>query len=90
VVLVAAVVVAVAACSAAIKDPGFMRLLSIPALPVLGGVLGHVMTSPVILVTNRRIMSAGRMSEPLLLDLERLKALPDRALALVLSFHVQY
>ena len=77
-VFMAAVVLGVAAFSAVIKDPGFMRLLSIPAIPLLGGLVGYIVNSPVILVTDRRVVSAGRFSKPLVLGLERLEAVRVR------------
>ncbi len=74
-VFIAAVVLGMAVFSAVIEDPGFLRLLSIPALPVLGGVIGYFIQSPVIAVTNSRIISAGRFLKPRCLDLEKLQAL---------------
>jgi hypothetical protein len=58
-----------------IEDPGFMRLFIIPAIPVLGGFAGYLIHSPVILVTDRRIVSARRFFKPLYLDLEKLDTL---------------
>ncbi len=71
----ATIVFAVGFVSVVIEDPGFMRLLSIPAIPMLGGIVGHLIHCPVILVTNRRILSASRFFKPLSLGLEELKAL---------------
>jgi hypothetical protein len=74
-VLMAAVVLGVVVFSAVIEDPGFMRLLIIPSIPLLGGFAGYLIHSPVILVTDRRIISARRFFKPLSLDLEKLEAL---------------
>jgi hypothetical protein len=72
-VFIAVVVLALVAFSVVIEDPGFLRLLIIPALPVLGGIIGYFLHSPVILVTDRRIVSAHRFLKPLSLNLERLE-----------------
>jgi hypothetical protein len=72
---IVAVALGIVGFSVVIKDPGFMRLLSIPALPVLGGVAGYLLHFPVILVTNSRVISAGRFFKPQSLDLEKLEAL---------------
>jgi hypothetical protein len=74
-VFMAPIVLGVIAFSAVIEDPGFMRLLSIPAIPVLGGFAGYLIHSPVVLMTDRRIISARRFLKPLSLDLEKLHAL---------------
>ena len=74
-VFMAAVVLGVILFSAVIEDPGFMRLLSIPAIPVLEGFAGYLLHSPVILVTDRRVVSASRFRKPLFLDLEKLEAM---------------
>jgi hypothetical protein len=74
-VFIVAVVLGVVVFSLVIKDPEFMRLLTIPAIPVLGGVAGYLVHFPVILVTNSRVISASRFSKPLSLDLEKLEAL---------------
>jgi hypothetical protein len=58
-----------------IVEPGFIRLLSLPAIPLLGGVAASRLHSPVIFVTDRRIVSARRFFKPLSLGLERLKAI---------------
>jgi hypothetical protein len=71
-VFMAVVVLALVAFSVMIEDPGFLRLLSIPALPVLGGIAGYFLHSPVILVTDHRVVSARRFLKPLSLDLEKL------------------
>ena len=52
-----------------------MRLLIIPAIPILGGSAGYLIHSPVILVTDQRIISARRFFKPLSLDLEKLEGL---------------
>jgi hypothetical protein len=72
-VFMAAVVLCVVAFSVVIEDPGFMRLLSIPAFPLLGGIAANFLHSPVILVTDRRIVSARRFLKPLSLELEKLE-----------------
>jgi hypothetical protein len=72
-VFMAAVVLGLVVFSAVIEDPGFLRLLSIPALPVLGGIAGYFLHSPVILVTDRRVVFARRFRKPLSLDLEKLE-----------------
>ena len=72
IVFMVAVVLTMVAFSVMIEDPGFLRLLSIPALPVLGAIAGHCLLSPVMLVTDRRVVSAQRFLKPLSLDLERL------------------
>lgn len=69
------VVLGVVVFSSVIEDPGFMRLLIIPAIPVLGGFAGYLIHSSVILVTNRRIISARRFFKSLSLDLEKLETL---------------
>jgi hypothetical protein len=63
-VFIVAVVLALVAFSVVIKDPGFLRLLSIPALPVLGGIAGYFLHSPVILITDHRVLSARRFCKP--------------------------
>ncbi|MCE5263227.1 MAG: hypothetical protein LLG97_06810 [Deltaproteobacteria bacterium] len=72
-VFTAAVVLAVVVFSAVIEDPGFMRLLSIPALPLVGGIAAYFLHSPAILVTDHRVLSARRFVKPLSLDLENLE-----------------
>jgi hypothetical protein len=72
-VFMVTVVLALVAFSVVIEDPGFLRLLSIPALPVLGGIAGYFLHSPVIFVTDRRVVSARRFCKPLSLDLEKLE-----------------
>jgi hypothetical protein len=73
-VFMAAVVLGVVVFSTVIEDPGFMRLLIIPAIPVLGGFAGYLIHSPVILVADHRIISARRFFKPLSLDLEKLES----------------
>jgi hypothetical protein len=58
-----------------IVEPGFIRLLSLPALPLLGGFAASLMHSPVIFVTDCRIVFARRFLKPLSLGLERLEAI---------------
>lgn len=58
-----------------IVDPGFIRLASLPAFPLLGAQLGHLIHRPVIFVTDRRVVSASRGQTPLSIDLDRLKAI---------------
>lgn len=77
-VFMAAVVLGVVTFSAVIEDPGFMRLLSIPAIPALGGFAGYLIGSPVVFVTDRRVLSARRFLKPLSLDLGNLHALDVR------------
>ena len=72
-VFIVAAVLALVAFSMVIKDPGFLRLLSIPALPVVGGIAGYFLHSPVILITDHRVLSARRFCKPLSLDLEKLE-----------------
>lgn len=74
-VFVLAVVLGVVVFSAVVEDPGFTRLLIIPTIPVLDGFAGYLLHTPVILVTDHRIISARRFFKPLSLDLERLEAL---------------
>jgi hypothetical protein len=70
-----AVVLGIVAFSVVIKDPGSMRLLSIPTISVLGGFAGYLIHSPVILVTDRRVIFANRLCKALLIDLEKLEAM---------------
>lgn len=72
-VFLAAVVLGVVVFSVVIEDPGFMRLLSIPALPLVGGIVAHFLLSPVIFVTGQRVVSARRFLRPLSLDLDKLE-----------------
>jgi hypothetical protein len=58
----------------AIVEPGFIRLLALPALPLLGMIAGALIHSPVIFVTDRRIVYARRFAEPLAFELAKLKA----------------
>jgi hypothetical protein len=67
------VLLAMVAFSVLIDDLGFLRLLSIPALPVLGGMAGYFLHSPVILVTDHRVVSARRCYKPVSLGLEDLE-----------------
>lgn len=68
-----AIVAALAIFSAAV-EPGFIRLAILPALPLAGAHCGYLLHSPVIFVTDRRVVSAGRFLQPLSIDLARLKA----------------
>jgi len=72
-VFMVAVVLTMVSFSVVIKDPGFLRLLSIPALPVLGGIAGYFLHSPVIIITDHRVVSARRFCKPLSLNLENLE-----------------
>ena len=74
-VFTVAVALGVIVFSMLIKDPGFMRLLSLPAIPVLGSIAGYLLHFPVILVTNNRIISAGRFVKSLSIDLEKVETL---------------
>ena len=58
-----------------VVEPGFIRLLTLPVLPCLGSAAAALTFSPVILVTDRRVVSARRFREPLSLGLERLEAI---------------
>ena len=69
-----AILLALAVFSA-IVDPGFLRLASLPAFPLLGAELGNLIHRPVIFVTDRRVVSARRGQTPLSIDLDRLKAM---------------
>ncbi len=73
-VVMAAIVLALVIYSLVV-EPGFIRLVILPVLPFLGTFAAAVTYSPVILVTDRRIVSARRFSEPLSLGLERLVAI---------------
>jgi hypothetical protein len=77
-VFMVAIVLAMVAFSIVIEDPGFLRLLSIPALPVLGGIAAYVLHSPVILITDHHIVSARRFCKPLSFDLESLERMHVR------------
>lgn len=59
----------------AIVDPGFIRLASLPAFPLLGAQLGNLLHRPVIFVTDRRVVSARRGQKPLSIDIDRLRAI---------------
>ena len=58
----------------AIVEPGFIRLLALPAFPLVGMIAGNLIHSPVIIVTDRRIVYARRFAEPLSFELAKLKA----------------
>jgi hypothetical protein len=72
-VFMAAVALALSVFSI-IVEPGFIRLLSLPAIPVLGSLAAFLLHSPVIFVTDRRIVYARRLLKPLSFDLEGLEA----------------
>ena len=57
-----------------IVEPGFIRMLSLPAIPVVGSLAAFLAHRPVIFVTDRRIVFARRFLKPMSLDLERLEA----------------
>lgn len=82
-----AILLALAVFSA-IVDPGFIRLASLPAFPLLGAELGNLIHRPVIFVTDRRVVSARRGQTPLSIDLDRLKAvgLQQRAVERLLGY----
>lgn len=61
-----------------IVEPGFIRLLSLPAFPLLGGFIAFLVHSPVIFVTDSRIVFARRFMKPLSLGLERLEGIQVR------------
>ncbi len=58
-----------------IVEPGFIRLATLPALPLLGAHIAQLAHSRVIFVTDRRVVSAGRWSKPLSIKLVRLRAI---------------
>jgi hypothetical protein len=58
----------------AIVEPGFIRLLALPAFPLVGMCAGSVLHSPVIFVTDRRIVYARRFEKPQAFELAKLKA----------------
>lgn len=63
----------VLAVFSAIVEPGLIRLGILPVLPLIGAHLGQLLMSPVILVTDRRVISAARGQRPLCVDLNRIK-----------------
>lgn len=63
----------VLAIFAAIVQPGMIGLGVLPGLPLLGAHFGHLVISPVIFVTNRRVVSAARGQKPLSVDLIKVK-----------------
>lgn len=73
-VVLGAILAALVVFSLAV-EPGFIRLAILPALPLVGAYGGYVMRSPVIFVTDQRVIFAGRWLEPLAIELTRLKAL---------------
>lgn len=58
----------------AIVEPGFIRLLALPAFPLLGMITAALVYYPVIFVTDRRIVYARRFVEPLAFELDKLRA----------------
>lgn len=84
-VFISVVVLALVVFSVVV-EPGFIRLLAIPAFPLLGGFAGYILHSPVIFVTDRRVVFARRFSKPLLLDLEALEAMKVKQNSLGLLF----
>lgn len=54
-----------------IVEPGFIRLGILPALPLIGAHFGSMLIRPVIMVTNRRVISAARGQRPLSVELGR-------------------
>ena len=73
-VVMAAVVLGLVVFSIVV-EPGFIQLLNLPAIPLLGGLIASLTHSPVIFVTDRRIVFARRFLKPLSLDLKRLSAI---------------
>lgn len=71
VVVMTTVILALAVFSI-IVEPGFIRLLALPACPLLGGIAGRLLHTPVIFVTDRRIVFARRFLKPLSHPLEKL------------------
>ncbi len=63
----------VLAVFAAIVQPGMIGLGVLPGLPLLGAHFGHLVISPVIFVTDRRVVSAARGQKPLSVDLAKVK-----------------
>ena len=72
------IVVAVAICAFLLKDPGFLGLASLPAFPLIGSGLGHLMFSPAIFVTDQRIVYARRFEKPVSIDFVNLRGLRIR------------
>ena len=58
----------------AIVEPGFIRLLALPAFPLVGMFAAAIVYSPVIFVTDRRIVYARRYLKPLSFELDTLIA----------------
>jgi hypothetical protein len=61
-----------------VVEPGFIRMLSLPAIPLLGGLIASLTHSPAVFVTDRRILLARRFLKPLSLDLRRLEVIRVR------------
>lgn len=58
----------------AIVEPGFIRMLALPAFPLLGMMSAGFVHAPVIFVTDRRIVYARRFEEPEAFELDKLRA----------------
>ena len=71
-------VLVLAICSVLLEDPGFFRLASLPGFPLLGSYAAHLTLSPVIFVSDHRIVSARRWSQPLSIEFARLRGLRIR------------
>jgi hypothetical protein len=67
-------VLAVAAFSIVIEQPGFIGLLAVPGAPLIGGIGGYLLHAPVIFVSNGRLVMAARFREPQIFDLQLLEA----------------
>ena len=59
----------------ALLEPGFIRLLALPALPLLGSMAAAFSRAPLIVVTDRRFMFARRFRALRYLSLEWLEAI---------------
>ncbi|MDQ5987280.1 MAG: hypothetical protein CSYNP_03020 [Syntrophus sp. SKADARSKE-3] len=57
-----------------VVEPRFIRLMALPAMPLLGGFAARLMHSPVIFVTDYRIVSARRFCKPISINLDQLAA----------------
>jgi hypothetical protein len=67
------IVLVLAICSVLLEDPGFFRLASLPGFPLMGSYAAHLTLSPVVFVTDHRIISARRWNQPLSIDFEKLR-----------------
>ncbi len=72
---------------AAIVQPGMIGLGVLPGLPLLGAHFGHLVISPVIFVSDRRVVSAARGQRPLSVDLVKVKRVLLRQKKLERIFH---